>query len=423
MEIAAIRSGYKGIIYNFFYVALSFVIVNFLGYVFHAFLSRKIGPSLYAEFSAIYAFMLALSRPSGLIITVMARLILNAWKSKAKVMEAFLFGERLAFLTAVILGSIPLILYPFLSTWLKVKTFNFYLIVSFTLIVWSTLAVLRGAVTAVENFRTLALAGAAEAIVRAVFGIILVWLGFNIMGALVSSAIGGAFAILVLYKSYKNVKESFNTDGRSNKSTEYLRNTLSVILISIPVGFFLELDVALAKRFFDPTEAGIYAASALIGKGVLMFSTLFAGVIYPKLIKSGYSYEGLRNIWLGLIFTITIFGNAFWICLLFGKYIVVIFFGNQFFQAHELLYKYIVAILPLALHLQITNYATAIGGIKEAIWLWISLLIYYVAIEFNNDSFNNYLSTIFIVHFLLMPLTFVMIYLNNRVKFSYKNIK
>jgi len=423
MNLENIRNRYKGTVYNFFYMSFSFVVVNFLGYFFHAFLSRKLGPGLYAEFSAIYAFMLALSRPSNLIVGLMARLVLTAWKSNRGVLKAFAFGERLTFLSALFLGSIPLILYPFLSTWLKIMSFNLFLIVSFTLIVWSILAGIRGAVTAVENFKALALAGMGEAFVRAMFGIALVWAGYNIVGGLVSSAIGGTFAIFVLYPIYRKIKERFKGDLRSEKFSDYLRNTLNVILISIPVGFFLELDVALSKRFFAPAEAGIYAAAALIGKGVLMFSTLFAGIIYPKLIKAGFSSEGLRNLLFGLIFTIFIFANAFWVCFLFGKHIVVIFFGSQFLQAHDLLYKYAIAILPLAMHLQITNYAVAIGGLREAIWLWISLLVYYAIIELSKKTFNNYLSAIFATHLILMPITFAIIYFNNKFRSISSNVK
>jgi O-antigen/teichoic acid export membrane protein len=407
---------HKVILGNFGYVSTAFVLVNLFGYAFHAVLSRRLGPAGYGEFSAMYAFLLALSRPASYITSAVARIGSGRERSPEGFGEMVLFGKRLALLIGIGLGLLPVLLYPILKDWLKVAGIELYLSVSITLLLWAWLGALRGFLTAMEDFLTISIVGTIEAASRAGLGILMAFVGLGALGGLSSSLVAAGIAILMI--QLKFVGNGIGPhDGTYPKKTPapYARTSILVFSLCIPIGFLLEMDVALARRYFLAEMAGIYAASALVGKGVLAFTTVLSAVLYPRLVKAGVSAQGLRYLLLGVILTVLLFALFSILLHLFGRPAVSVFFGEGYVGAAGLVARYTGAILPLALHLQVLNYVVAVGGVKEAIWLWVLMMIYYVVLELASKDISSYLLGIFFTHLILAPITFL-IMLKGRIK-------
>lgn len=382
--------------------------------MFHSVLCRKIGPIAYGEFSAIYALLIALSRPANLLTGAVARIAATIKLKEQGSDEVLSFSKKLGLFSSLMLGLIPLCFYPLFKVWIKVQGFELYLIVSITLMAWAWLNVIKGLLVAEEDFWTISISGILETLGRATIGILLVLGGLAVKGAMASSALGGFIGIWVVERKTGLFKRGRQKIYLIGGRRGFISTTLKVLVLSVPVGFFIELDVMLAKRFFDPEFAGIYASSALIGKGLLMFSAIFSTILYPKLVRSKLSKEGLMNFFYGVLFVIMVFILGFFAIYLIKTELVLILFGPKFYFSSTILPYYVMAILPLAVHCQLMNYMTAIGDFKDGIWLWIELLIYYISFEIFSKTWQSYIAVVFLSHLFFLIFGFFMFYFRHK---------
>ena len=234
--------------------------------------------------------MIALSRPLNILSGAITRLAVTGRSTGADFEEVKKFSMRLGLAAALILGLGLILLSPLIRMFLKTESLLLFIPLGLTLFIWSLTGVLKGLFASIEEFGILSYATTVELFVRAVCGIILVLLSLKIFGALVGSVFGAVSIFILLLKRKGRLYEVYNQrrqQGIFKKSFSSI--TTKVFFIALPTGFFLELDVLLSKRFFSAEEAGIFAAAALVGKGLLMFSTIASAVIYPKLIEERLS--------------------------------------------------------------------------------------------------------------------------------------
>jgi O-antigen/teichoic acid export membrane protein len=359
--------------------------------------------------------MIALSRPVSIVSWAIARIGVTGRTAGIDFEKVKKYSVRLGLTIACVIALIPILFSPLLSKFLKTGHVFFFLPIALTLFLWSLTAILRGLFTSIESFGILSYAGGIELLIRALCGVILVFLGFQVFGALVSSALGALSVFFLLLRKKSLLPEAYNRRKQQNTSGEGFGSiTSKVFFITVPTGFFLELDLLLAKRFFSPEEAGIYAAATLIGKGLLMFSIVASTVIYPRLVEEKLSKRGISAFLLGVGITLLIFIPGGIFLKLFGKPVVELLFGDKYAAVVGLVHLYAFSLIPLAIHLQVTNYKGAIGGWLEGIWLWLVLGGYYISLEMFSSSVHSYLYAIFLFHAAAAPLSAFILYLNHR---------
>ena len=361
--------------------------------------------------------MIALSRPVNILSWAITRVGVTGRAAGIDYERVKKFSIKLGLTVACIIGLIPILFSPWISRFLKTENVLLFFPIALTLFLWSLTGILRGLLTSIESFGLLSYSAGIELFVRAACGITLVLLEFKVFGALMGSAAGALSVFILLVSRRKHINETYNMRKQQGTFEEgFASITTKVFFIAIPTGFFLELDLLLAKRFFAPEEAGIYAASALIGKGLLMFSTVASAVIYPKLVEERLSRKGITAFLWGVGITLLLFASGYVFLNLLGKPVVLLLFGDKYTGVTGLVPLYALALIPLALHLQITNYKGAIGGWIEGGWLWFVLGGYYLYLEKFSSSIYSYLWAIFIFHLATAPLSGLILYLRHRGK-------
>jgi len=387
--------------------------------VFHAVVSRQLGPAVYAEFSVLYALMIALSRPVNILSGAVTRVAVTGRATGVDFKEIKSFSLRLGFFVALTVGLGPVILSPLIRDFLKAGDLPIFILVGLSLFIWSFTGVLRGLFSSVEAFGVISYTTTAELFIRAVCGIGLVLLGLKAFGAIASSVFGASAVFILLYAKRKYIINAYNERLKQGAPESGFKNiTAKVFFIALPVGFFLELDMLLVKRFFSPEDAGIYAAAALIGKGLLAFSMIASAVVYPKLIEERLNKKGLLAFLWGLGITVILFLSGYAFLKLFGKPVVGLLFGDKYHGVIELVPVYACSIIPLAVHLQIANFKGAIGGWVEGAWLWLLLAGYYLSLTLFSSAVHSYLQAIFIFHLIAAPLSFILLYFRHGLKRS-----
>jgi O-antigen/teichoic acid export membrane protein len=392
-----------------------FIGTNVFGYVFHALVSRKLGPALYAEFSILYALLLALSRPVSILSNAVARVAVTGRASGVGYERIKKFSKKIGLLFGVAMGTAPVLFSPLIRSLLNTGDILTLSVIGATLFFWTISAILRGLLTAIEAFGMLSYTGVIELFFRAVFGVGLVYANWKVFGALAGSAIGSFLLFILLFSKRKIIADSYSQGMQQNLRWEGFRAiTAKVFFIAVPTGFFLELDLLLTRRFFSPEQAGVYAAAALIGKGLLLFSTVASSVVYPKLVEERFSKKGVKAFFWGVGITLFLFAGGFAGLKLFGKPVVGLLFGPKYAGVVALAPLYVLVLIPLALHLQVTNYKGAIGGWTEGIWLWIILGGYCLSLVSFSSTLHSYLEAIFFFHLAATPISFIVLYLRHK---------
>jgi O-antigen/teichoic acid export membrane protein len=359
--------------------------------------------------------MIALSRPVNILSGAITRIAVIGRTTGRAFEDIKKYTTRLGLAVAFILGLGTIIFSPLIRIFLKTEDLILFIPVGIALFIFSLTGILRGMFASIEAFKVISYTTIVEFFTRAVFGIIFVLLSFKVLGALTGSVFGAISVFLLLYGKRKNLMTVYDERKQQNISTEGFHGiTAKVFFITLPIGFFLELDLLLAKRFFSPDEAGIYAAAALIGKALLMFSILASTIVYPKLVEERLSRKGISTFLWGVGITLILFVSGYIFFTLFGKPVVDLLFGAKFQGVTELVPFYIFAIFPLAMHIQITNYKGAVGGWFEGAWLWVVLGGYYISLEMFSATFDIYLRAVFLFHLVALPVSFLILLLRNK---------
>ena len=198
----------------------------------------------------------------------------------------------------------------------------------------TTLAVVPAAfLWGTQRFKHLALLSALPTFLKLLVGIILVWLGWGVAGAL-----GGyiVFPVSMLIIGFFIIRSIRSCLPKGIGEAEDTISMMSIYKYYIPTGLALfsftlltNSDVVLVKHFFSPQEAGFYSIAQIVGKIILFLPGAVVAVVFPKaaaaqaqnnssfsILKKGLVIIALSNIFATLV--CVLFPNAV-LKLLTGK--------------------------------------------------------------------------------------------------------
>ncbi len=401
----------KILITNYIYSATAFSLIYIMGYAFHAFVSRWFGPSVYAELSVILSMLFAVFKIIPVIASSIARMVISARCQDINMTDVFRFSKWVGVITALFLCLVFLLSIVYFSSLLNINTSNIILPVGLILLIWGLTTVPYGLLVSVEGFKVISSAEVIEVAVRFVLALVLIYYGFRIAGALWGIAVGSFVMYIILLVKSREISIVAKTKNCNTADMVNIKSILlNAIFISLPIGFFIELDTILIKRYFIAHDAGIYSASARIGKGLLILSTVASSVIFPRLVMEKASKHGIKIFLFSTAITISIFITGFVFLTVAGEPFILFLFGSQYIEAAELTPVYVFSLIPLAIHIQLMSYISAIGKIREGLWLWLLLGIYLLVLEYYSVTVNLYLLIIGIFHTLGLLLTSIIFF-------------
>lgn len=147
---------------------------------------------------------------------------------------------------------------------------------------WLVQAVGRGVMQARLMFAPLAFSFLLEMVARVGLAILLVSSGMGVVGA--TAALSASF--LVTFAAVAVGARS--SGGRTGPGVDMPQVRAYAVLVSVLVlGQIVtnNSDVLVAKAFLDPTDAGIYAAVALIGRAVFFLAWSVATMVFPVVAR------------------------------------------------------------------------------------------------------------------------------------------
>ncbi len=317
------------------------IIAGFLNYLFQVYVGRMLGPSDYSVYSSLVAVLYIISVPASTIQTSVAKLVseYNPDHEKIKYLLKHIF--RKLTVLAVMASVLFMVSSVYLADFLKINSGEQFFILSILLFISFLGPVLTGALQGMQMFIQMGINSVAGTFFKLLFGVVLVYLGFGVNGALLALFMGSFLAILQALIPLRFLKKS----GEVNGNIGFFTYSMTVLFATVGLTFLPNADLLLVKHYFNNTEAGYYAASALLGKIVLFATGPIAVVMFPKAtVTHNKSYDGAQLLRNSLLYTCGLSISIMALFILAPEFIVNILFGPEFMEVKGFLSYFAVAL-------------------------------------------------------------------------------
>ncbi len=384
-----------------------------LGYVYQIVMGRILSPVEFALFSSIMALFMFMSAPIGAMSMLIVRKVsaLKAHSGLSSIRPLFFQINKLLIILTLFFLPLFLLFSPYLENYLKAQSFAqitlFSIILFFSFITAIVAAFLQG----LQRYALLGSIGLFGMFGKLITGALLVKLGFGVEGALIGVLIPmiliGLFATANLFRSLPKqigppiININFSLIGRA----------IPVIIANLSFAAMTQLDIVLVNWYFSSSQAGLYAAAAVLGKAVLYLPGGLIAVLFPMVsedhAKGACSLSLLRQ---ALITTILASGSVAIFYWVFSDSIISILYGQNYDGAGEILRWYGLAILPLTIVVITEQYLIAKA---KTLFSWIFLFMLPIELFIINVWHSELwmiLTIMGVFNFLLAIIGYVLMY-------------
>ena len=371
---------------NGIYIFIFSMSANFFNYLFQIAMGRLLTVSEYGILNSLFSILLIISVPAGTITIIAAKNIShNLAISKFNEVKKFI---KNIFFKVLLFGMFVLIVYfifvPYLMDFMKINVFLYYAILGVVLLISFFFSLLMGILQGSKMYGIYGVTGGLSSAAKFVIAVVLVLLGLNIAGALLSTFIAqiavSLIAVIFIYSYFKKigskqVLDENNDDVSNNVLT--IKYFLLVLFSLFFYTFFTNIDLIMVKHFFPSKEAGIYAVSALLGKIILYLPASFAVVMFPEVSHAhALNNKTKRILFKTILITalLCLFGEIFYI--LFPDFIISVLMGTKYLKASPLLSLYGFSMFSFAILSIMVNYYMAVQK-----YLLVFLMFFFAIFE------------------------------------------
>lgn len=340
---------------------------NVASYIYHLLMGRLLGPSAYGELSSLFSILYLFTVPLVVVQTVLVKFI-SEFKAHGESGQAkvLLYKLTRVFIIGSIAGlPVAFLVSPIVEGFLHVSSTGLFMLI-YVLFVFSLLAIPPlSALQGYQKFVWFSVFSAVSIIIKVCISIPLAHWG--VMGVLIAALVS-AIIIYILY--YFPLVFLIRVSGRSlqldkNKALAFIFPTLFTLL---GITSMYSTDIILVRHYFSSSDAGMYAAIAILGKIIFFASSAVGMVSYPilseQLAKGTISKKIITTAIVG-VSGMSIFLTV--IYFLIPDLIVRMLFGNAYIHAAEFLGLFGLFIGLFSLGNIISVMCLAIG--KTKVWL------------------------------------------------------
>ena len=346
-----------------------------LGYVFQVLMGQMLSVADYGLFVTMMALIAVVGVPLGTLSMLVSRRVSGYWAKNQPTRIAVMFwwiNRRVFWIAlATVLGALPFT--PFLRDYADLETLVpawIFLLYTFTMMfVPVNMAFLQ----AQQNFRWLAINGLTGNAFKIIFCIVLVYAGFKLNGALMGMVLATMAIWFMTYFPLRSVvTQPIGVD--QPKDPLFFKEAIPVLIANLSFAVMTQLDLLLVKHYFDPHQAGVYAAAAILGKAVMYLPGAITIAMFPMVAENESRSQSSANLFLNaMVLTAGLSGASAVFYYLFANDIMTLFYGQKYQGAAELLRLYGFAMLPMALVMVAEHFLIAKGRVVFAYIMMIGI--------------------------------------------------
>lgn len=317
-----------------FILTFSNFAIGFLNYISNFLTGQALGPVLYGEISTLFAYSFILSVPIAVVSTLVIQKISSRQKNKqfyALSLESFFINKihKLWIVFILILLAIPII--P--------KITNLSLLTAYSLIPLTLLAFFaafyNASLLGLRMFLLFSLIGIAASAIRLI-GTFIAFLGIGGINTIVmasfASAIFFLFANYILFHKKIGKQDITKVTVINKRLLQVLldHQVILYILSTLAFAVYNNFDIIFVKKYFSPSDTGIYSSWSLFAKIIVYSLSPLASVSF--IYFSSHIGKKLQRFTLFLtLILLSIVGIAGYLFYsLLGPQIVQLLYGNKF---------------------------------------------------------------------------------------------
>lgn len=361
--------------------------VNILNYLYHLIMGRLLGPSFYGELAALFSLVGILGIVTLALNTVIVKYISSTSGDFERKGLVRWFTKKILIFSLALFVLVA-ILSPIIASFLKID--NPILVISVAVVaVFSLLMVVNKAVLqGLLRFNETVAIILAENGLKLILGVAFVYLGFSVGGAMLGLTIGAILAWLLsksFLKGLAGSKEEINPDAKS-----IVGYFIPVFLQAIAVTSLYSTDLIFVKHFFDPHDAGIYAATSTLGKIIFFGASPVSLVMFPLVsarLAKGQSY---RKIFVAsLLTTILISTVVLLVFKLIPGIVITSLYGAAYLQAVDLLLGFGIFMVFFTLSVFLINFGLSLKKTKIVIFPLLASIAQAIGIWFYHSDLKS----------------------------------
>jgi len=361
--------------------------VNVLNYLYHLIMGRLLGPSFYGELAALFSLVGILGIVTLALNTVIVKYISSTnGDLERKGLVRWFTNKILIFSLALFV--LVVLLSPIIASFLKIN--NPILVISvavvavFSLLVVVNKAVLQGLLRFNETVAIIL----TENGLKLILGVVFVYLGFSVGGAMLGLAIGAILGWLLsksFIKGLAGSKEEISPDAKS--IVDYF---VPVFLQAVAVTSLYSTDLIFVKHFFDPHDAGIYAATSTLGKIIFFGASPVSLVMFPLVsarLTKGQSYR--KIFFASFLTTVLISTVVLLIFKLIPGIVITSLYGAAYLQAVDLLLGFGIFMVFFTLSVFLINFGLSLKKTKIVIFPLLASIAQAIGIWFYHGDLKS----------------------------------
>lgn len=377
--------------------------LNAGNYFYHLLMGRMLGPASYGVLESTISFLYILSVPFMTLTLIIVKFV-SFYKGRQdyKSISGFYFYLRKnLFIFGLIAMLIILLLSPMIISLLHLPSILFPVFISINFFIGLFSVLTKSMLQGFLKFFAFFVTNLTEVLAKIVLAVILVILGFSIIGAYF--ALVASLMVSYLVASYFIKKENLSFEKFTQRRNIF-KYSIPVFLTTLSLTSLFTTDIILVRFFFPGVESGYYAALSVLGKVIFFASSPLTIAMFPIVSEKhavGKKFQHLifTSFALTLIIALALITTYY----LFPEFMIGILFGSQYLRIVPLLGLFGVFIGIYSLCVFLANFYLAIHRKVIAFFVMIAAILQiFLIILFHRDLLQIINISIIITSILLI---------------------
>lgn len=377
---------------------------SFANYLFHLVVARRLGPEDYGILNSLISLLYEFSIPIATLTIVIVRYVafFKGQKRQSAIQSLFFkINKKLIFLTPFLLVFF-LILLPLISDFLRLPSpvLYFFLVLSFIISLFP--AVGKSFLQGLSLFSPVAGIGVFESFFRLILTIILLLLGFGLLGAVFPYLIMSVISLLMTFYFTKNLLNRKNQEPIPEKK-EIFNFILPVFLNNLGMTALITSDIILARHFLPAETAGLYSSVSTLGKIIYFAASPAISVILPVVSEENAAKKNSgKSIFYGLLIIGLISMAALPVFIFLPKLMILLLFGERYLSMEPFVPYFAVGIILYTFCAAFLNISLAKRAILPAVFVCLAAALQIVLLMTFHNSISQIITTFIVVCSLLL---------------------
>lgn len=379
------------------------VLTGGLNYFYQVYVGRALGPVDYGAFGALFAISYLLSI-IGQSITLSTVHFVSKFAGEQRSIRGFYYSMliRSGALGFTIFALIAL-LSPHLSYFLNIDAPLLVLVVALNFALGMLLPVTLGVVQGLQRFKALGGYQIGSALLKLSFGVLLVSLGYSVLGALAAVLLSTLFTVLLSMGYLHRMLRPIGTQAQGVSFKEVYRFGFSSLLVAFCFTVPANMDVVLVKHFFTPSDAGLYTAATVLAKILIFLPMGISVALFPKISHNrAMRLPTEPLLYRAFLYAGALSGAGALLYLLAPGFVIELLFGARYLEGAHLVRWYGVAIFFFSLVVVLMNYHLSNNTTRFIHFTALLTLIEILLISFLHNTLIQVIQIIIIVNIIIL---------------------